>query len=355
MATKYVLPNTSNYSAPTSAYRSPLDYTSPNDVYSPPNSDYTAPSSKYSTPNSDYYTAPNSKYSAPNFDYSSPNSKYLASNSDYSAPNSQYSAPKGEYSAPNSKYSAPNSKYSAPNSKYSAPNSDYSAPNSQYSAPTGRSGSRRRRPLNRGYLAPEDSLEEYNAVESVKSERRIPPPLTVKSTFYAAPETQVVSYFEEDDQPSYGGGEGKSGSETGGVGGGDYLKMLMNVIPGIPGQDYPLYGEIPQTDFSCQGRVFGGFYADPASQCQVFHVCGRTGEKYSFLCPNGTLFNQNYLTCDFWYNSDCSEAERFYSVNERIKAEREQQSQGSYRGQKPPEQPLAVYGNQVSDQTVIKK
>ena len=101
-------------------------------------------------------------------------------------------------------------------------------------------------------------------MESVNTERRIPPPQRAKSRFYAAPETQVVSYFDEGDQhqPSYGGG----GS---GGGGGDYLKMLMNAIPGIPGQDYPLYGEIPQTEFSCQGRVFGGFYADPAAQCQV--------------------------------------------------------------------------------------
>ena len=68
---------------------------------------------------------------------------------------------------------------------------------------------------------------------------------------------------------------------------------------------------------------------------QVFHVCGRRGEKYSFLCPNGTIFHQNYLTCDFWYNSDCSRAESSYSVNERIQSERD-------RGQRP----LAVYGSE---------
>ena len=82
----------------------------------------------------------------------------------------------------------------------------------------------------------------------------------------------------------------------------------------------------------------------------MFHVCGRSGEKYSFLCPNGTLFKQNYLTCDFWYNSDCSEAESFYSVNERIKTERDQQGLASYGGQQQPQEPqtLAVYGgNQV--------
>jgi hypothetical protein len=29
--------------------------------------------------------------------------------------------------------------------------------------------------------------------------------------------------------------------------------------------------------------------------------------KYSFLCPNGTLFNQVYFICDWWFNVDCSQ------------------------------------------------
>ena len=28
--------------------------------------------------------------------------------------------------------------------------------------------------------------------------------------------------------------------------------------------------------------------------------------KYDFLCPNGTLFNQQYFICDWWFNVDCS-------------------------------------------------
>ena len=74
---------------------------------------------------------------------------------------------------------------------------------------------------------------------------------------------------------------------------------------------------IPVTEFSCRGRVFGGHYADPGARCQLFHVCGRRGQKFSFLCPAGTIFNQNFLTCDFWYNFDCSRAESLYGVNRR--------------------------------------
>ena len=35
----------------------------------------------------------------------------------------------------------------------------------------------------------------------------------------------------------------------------DPLLSLQSVIPGVPGSDYPIYGEVPQTEFSCEGRV----------------------------------------------------------------------------------------------------
>ena len=30
--------------------------------------------------------------------------------------------------------------------------------------------------------------------------------------------------------------------------------------------------------------------------------------KLSFLCPNGTIFNQEYFTCDWWFNVDCADS-----------------------------------------------
>ena len=70
-----------------------------------------------------------------------------------------------------------------------------------------------------------------------------------------------------------------------------------------------------------------GYYADPEAKCQAFHICTADGQgslaKYSFLCPNGTIFNQNYFICDWWFNFDCAEAEGLYSKNEEIAAERE--------------------------------
>ena len=49
----------------------------------------------------------------------------------------------------------------------------------------------------------------------------------------------------------------------------------------------------------------------------------------SFLCPNGTIFNQEYFICDWWFNFDCSQAQGLYSINDQVEAERQQASQAA--------------------------
>ncbi|TRY70395.1 hypothetical protein TCAL_16451 [Tigriopus californicus] len=112
--------------------------------------------------------------------------------------------------------------------------------------------------------------------------------------------------------------------------GGDHqgLDWLLESVPGQPGTDYPIYADASQFDFDCNGQT-QGYYADPAAQCQAFHVCLETDQPgvlraESFLCPNGTIFNQEYLICDWWFNFDCSQAQSLYSVNDQIEAERQQ-------------------------------
>ncbi|XP_064082015.1 pro-resilin-like [Macrobrachium nipponense] len=106
----------------------------------------------------------------------------------------------------------------------------------------------------------------------------------------------------------------------------DPLAALAENIPGggIPGEDYPVLASVPDTGFDCNAQNVPGYYADtdPEAGCQVFHICqdrpsGRR-QQDSFLCPNGTIFNQQYLVCDWWFNFDCADAEDFYSVNELI-------------------------------------
>merc|ERR1712029_896346 len=121
-------------------------------------------------------------------------------------------------------------------------------------------------------------------------------------------------------QPSYGDLDTAASDVA------DPLAMLQTSVPGIPGEDYPIYPEVPETAFTCDGQVDGGYYADGEAECQVFHICTADGAgglaKYSFLCPNGTVFNQNYFICDWWFNFDCAEAEGLYSLNDEYAAER---------------------------------
>ena len=125
----------------------------------------------------------------------------------------------------------------------------------------------------------------------------------------------------------------------------DPFEALASTIPGTPGmhfasfypnsifliltlfcagEDYPIFAFPPETSFICAGQV-QGYYADPEADCQSFHICANLGDgdltKYSFLCPNGTLFNQQYFICDWWFNVDCSLSESFYSLNTDIALE----------------------------------
>ena len=101
-------------------------------------------------------------------------------------------------------------------------------------------------------------------------------------------------------------------------------ESYADTIPGVAGQDYPIFAFPPTTSFECEGRS-RGYYSDPEADCQAFTICAQDGEddgigllKFSFLCPNGTLFNQENFTCDWWFNVDCAVAEQFYGLNEQV-------------------------------------
>ena len=65
------------------------------------------------------------------------------------------------------------------------------------------------------------------------------------------------------------GAEGGSDSAADAAGD-DSLAMLEKAVPGIPGEDYPINAEVPETAFSCDGQVDGGrsfmnFFDNPES------------------------------------------------------------------------------------------
>ncbi|XP_018020500.1 uncharacterized protein LOC108676863 [Hyalella azteca] len=88
-------------------------------------------------------------------------------------------------------------------------------------------------------------------------------------------------------------------------------------IFGTAGRDYPVLDQVPRTAFGC-GTLLPGIYADIDAACQVYHFCLHDGNKFSFLCPNGTMFNQAYFVCDLWFNVDCPRSKEFYALNENI-------------------------------------
>lgn len=162
-------------------------------------------------------------------------------------------------------------------------------------------------------VAPVDA---YGAAETTAAPEVLPPPADY-------PDYGLDTYESEAPLGGYGADADALSDEAADPN----LAMLEKAVPGIPGEDYPINAEVPDTPFSCEGQVDGGYYADPEAQCQVFHICTADGQgglaKYSFLCPNGTIFNQNYFICDWWFNFDCAEAEGLYGLNDEIAAERD--------------------------------
>ncbi|XP_045496656.1 uncharacterized protein LOC123695019 [Colias croceus] len=88
--------------------------------------------------------------------------------------------------------------------------------------------------------------------------------------------------------------------------------------PGRPGIDYPILTVIPPTKFDCKTQRYKGFFADPETRCQVWHYCDLNGGQASFLCPNGTIFSQAALTCDWWFNVRCASTAQLYVLNESL-------------------------------------
>lgn len=49
----------------------------------------------------------------------------------------------------------------------------------------------------------------------------------------------------------------------------------------------------------------------------MFHIC-EGGKKISFLCPNGTIFQQTDLICDWWFKVNCAASPGHYAESSEI-------------------------------------
>ncbi|KOX80909.1 hypothetical protein WN51_00826, partial [Melipona quadrifasciata] len=115
-------------------------------------------------------------------------------------------------------------------------------------------------------------------------------------------------------------------------------------VTGQPGVDFPALTTIPATSFSCRG-LKGGYYADLETNCQVFHICDN-GRKISFLCPNGTIFQQSQLICDWWFKVDCSKSTELYEQSSEQLLEEERRRAESRKSRLDYQQSIESNGQQ---------
>ena len=109
-----------------------------------------------------------------------------------------------------------------------------------------------------------------------------------------------------------------------------YLAMPQDYTPTDQSYQLPadaetlLYAPL-DLSFSCEGQEYG-YYADVSNACQVFHIClpieddaGAVIEtaQWSFICGNGTIFDQATLACNYEQDSlPCADAPSLYNTVE---------------------------------------
>ncbi|XP_076353169.1 uncharacterized protein LOC143248584 [Tachypleus tridentatus] len=74
---------------------------------------------------------------------------------------------------------------------------------------------------------------------------------------------------------------------------------------------------IPHVTFDCHLRT-EGYYGDRTFSCKVFHYCKDNGERFTFICPPESSFNQKLSTCDYQTARACAQPEKSFHLNERI-------------------------------------
>ncbi|TRY62608.1 hypothetical protein TCAL_03993 [Tigriopus californicus] len=93
----------------------------------------------------------------------------------------------------------------------------------------------------------------------------------------------------------------------------------------LPADAETLLAQPLSLGFSCEAREYG-YYADVSNNCQIFHIClpieddaGSVIEtaQWSFICGNGTIFDQQTLTCNYELDAvPCDAAESLYNTVE---------------------------------------
>ncbi|XP_022645962.1 uncharacterized protein LOC111243905 isoform X2 [Varroa destructor] len=99
----------------------------------------------------------------------------------------------------------------------------------------------------------------------------------------------------------------------------DYLAdpNFPRELTGADLTDYPFYISVPDDiRFDCD-KHGDGFFASIEHHCQLFHYCFG-GYRYSFLCPNYTVYDQTTFTCRFVNTVQCDKSKAYYKRNDAL-------------------------------------
>src|SRR5690348_14132903 len=76
----------------------------------------------------------------------------------------------------------------------------------------------------------------------------------------------------------------------------DLLKIPLSqaevaVLLASKDASYPKHdaNNLPKTAFACASKAQPGFYADPETQCQVFHRCDQSLLQTDYICVSQTV------------------------------------------------------------------
>ena len=122
----------------------------------------------------------------------------------------------------------------------------------------------------------------------------------------------LQSAYNQGGRDGGGGFGGRAGIAGGGGGDGELsgveadLLMLQSVIPGIPGEDYPILSEVPELDFACDDKVrkidikkCDDWWVDKiAYQCKII------GWRWKVCRCDSSMSSVPYLYCGWTCQSE---------------------------------------------------
>lgn len=96
-----------------------------------------------------------------------------------------------------------------------------------------------------------------------------------------------------------------------------FISLVITYVCSLPTLSrQKRWEEFPNVTFTfdCTDRPMG-LYADMEFDCTLFHYCDADGIRIPFMCGNRTAFNQEIRNCDWKFNVNCQDSEKWFYLN----------------------------------------